>query len=38
MAAKIKKKPLIGEGPNSSSIPELIDSLSKNPEIIFVVI
>jgi hypothetical protein len=33
-----KKKTLIRDGPNSSSFPELIENLSKNPEIIFVVI
>jgi hypothetical protein len=34
----IIKKPLIREGTNSSSIPELIINLSKNPEVSFVVI
>jgi hypothetical protein len=34
----IIKKPLIREGPNSSLIAELIENLSKNLEIIFVVI
>jgi hypothetical protein len=34
----IIKKPLIREGPNLSSIPELIDNLSKNPDVSFVVI
>jgi hypothetical protein len=34
----IIKKPLIREGPNSSSIPELIDYLTKNPDVSFVVI
>jgi hypothetical protein len=38
MAEKIKKKPSIQEGPNPSSIPELIDNLSKNPNVSFVVI
>jgi hypothetical protein len=33
-----KKKPLIREGPNSSSIPELIVNLTKNPDVSFVVI
>jgi hypothetical protein len=33
-----KKKHLIREGPNSSSIPELLDNLSKNLEVSFVVI
>jgi hypothetical protein len=33
----VEKKPLIREGPNSSSIPELIDNLSKNPDVSFVV-
>jgi hypothetical protein len=37
MAEKIKK-PLIREGPNSSPIAELIDNLSKNPVVSFVVI
>jgi hypothetical protein len=35
---KIIKKPLIREGTNSSSIPELIINLSKNPDVSFVVI
>jgi hypothetical protein len=34
----IIKKSLIREGPNSSSIPELIDILSQNPDVSFVVI
>jgi hypothetical protein len=32
-----KKKPLIREGPNSSSIAEIIEILSKNPNVSFVV-
>jgi hypothetical protein len=35
---KYNKKPLIREGTNSSSIPELIINLSKNPDVSFVVI
>jgi hypothetical protein len=30
-----KKKPLIREGPHWSSIAELIDNLSKNPDVSF---
>jgi hypothetical protein len=33
-----KKKTIIREDPNSSSIPELMDNLSKNPDVPFVVI
>jgi hypothetical protein len=32
------QKHLIREGPNSSSIPEHLDNLSKNPDVPFVVI
>jgi hypothetical protein len=32
------KKPLIREGPNSSSISELIENLSKNPDVSFAII
>jgi hypothetical protein len=34
----ILKKPLIRKGPNSGSIPELIDNLTENPDVSFVVI